>query len=120
MDGWVEHEIAGCHMRDARLKRRLGEVLRRLAEQPEQSIPAACQSWAQTQAAYRFLDNDHVSPEDILEGHGRATLARIAAEPVETPELAQRLIDWYCAQRLGQDGHRQGRDPGLHGRGQGR
>jgi hypothetical protein len=62
MDGWVEHEIAGCHMRDARLKRRLGEVLRRLAEQPEQSIPAACQSWAQTQAAYRFLDNDHVSP----------------------------------------------------------
>ena len=83
MDRWVEREVAGCHhLRDARLKKRLGEVLSRLAEQPTQSIPAACQGWAETQAVYRFLDNEHVSPEDIFEGHGRATLERIAAEPV--------------------------------------
>jgi hypothetical protein len=82
MDRWVEREIAGCHLRDARLKQRLGEVLSRLAEQPTQSIPAACQSWAETQAAYRFFENERVSPEDILEGHGRATLARCATEPV--------------------------------------
>jgi hypothetical protein len=82
MEGWAEHEVAGCHMADARLKKRLGEVLTRLAEQPDRSIPAACQSWAETQAAYRFLDNAHVTAEDILEGHGRATLERIRVEPV--------------------------------------
>lgn len=83
MDQWVEREVAGCsHMRDARLKKRLGEVLTRLAEQPTQSIPSACHGWAETQAAYRFFDNERVAPEDILEGHGRATLERVAAEPV--------------------------------------
>ena len=82
MDRWVEREVAGCHMRDARLKKRLGEVLSRLAEQPTQSIPSACQSWAETQAAYRFFENERVSPEEILEGHGRATLERCAREPV--------------------------------------
>jgi hypothetical protein len=32
MDGWAEREVAGCHMSDGRLKKRLGEVLTRLAD----------------------------------------------------------------------------------------
>ncbi len=32
-------------------------------------IPLACQDWANTKAAYRFLSNDDVSERAILAGH---------------------------------------------------
>ena len=44
-----------------------------------ESIPFACQDWANTQAAYRFLANDSVSENDILEGHFQSTAHRFAA-----------------------------------------
>jgi hypothetical protein len=60
----------------------LVQLLERLSAQPTQSIPAACRGWAETQAAYRFLHNERVEAVDILDGHSRATLQRIACEPV--------------------------------------
>jgi hypothetical protein len=42
------------------------------------TIPLACQDWASTKAAYRFLDNDRVSEQDILSGHFQATAQRFA------------------------------------------
>jgi hypothetical protein len=57
-------------------------LLERLSAQPTQSIPAACRGWAETQAAYRFLHNERVEAVDILDGHSRATLQRMACEPV--------------------------------------
>lgn len=38
-----------------------------------QTIPLACQDWANTKAAYRFMDNDRVNEQDILSGHFHAT-----------------------------------------------
>lgn len=43
------------------------------------TIPLACGDWAATKAAYRFLDNDRVSEQEILAGHFAATQARFAA-----------------------------------------
>ena len=43
------------------------------------SIPFACQDWANTKAAYRFLDNPKVSEMEILEGHFQSTAERFAA-----------------------------------------
>ncbi len=43
------------------------------------SIPFACQDWANTKAAYRFLDNENVSESEILEGHFQSTAERFAA-----------------------------------------
>jgi hypothetical protein len=55
-----------------------------LIEQTEaavgESIPLACQDWANTKAAYRFFSNERVSEEDILQGHFEATRERVAAE----------------------------------------
>ena len=45
-----------------------------------ESIPLACQDWANTKAAYRFFSNERVSEEDILKGHFEATRERVAAE----------------------------------------
>ena len=47
-----------------------------LAEQPEQSIPLACGSWAATQAAYRFFQNPAVTPTGVVATLAEATLAR--------------------------------------------
>ena len=42
-------------------------------------IPLACQDWASTKAAYRFLSNEAVSEAEILAGHLRSTRGRVAA-----------------------------------------
>jgi hypothetical protein len=52
------------------------------ALQPTASIPQACGSWAKTKAAYRFLDHDGITPEDILTAHVQATVQRAAAHPL--------------------------------------
>ena len=50
------------------------------SEHPAQSIPSAHEAqWHQAKAAYRFLDNDAVDPQEILAAHRRATLHRIDA-----------------------------------------
>jgi hypothetical protein len=79
---WAVAEVAEGELCDRRLQRRLVQLLERLSERPTASIPAACRGWAETQAAYRFLSNERVEAVDILGGHSRATLQRIACEPV--------------------------------------
>jgi Transposase DNA-binding/Transposase DDE domain len=44
-----------------------------------QTLPLACQDWANTKAAYRFMDNDRVSEQDILSGHFKATAQRFSS-----------------------------------------
>jgi len=79
MDVWVEHELDGCHFPDQRLRSRMGILLGRLSEKVGNSLPTACQDWAATKAAYRFLDNDRVSEQEILAGHFQATCERFAS-----------------------------------------
>ena len=82
MDSWTEKETAGSRIRDKRLQSRLKKLLERLSKDPEESIPAAMEGWSETLAAYRFLDNDKVDYEGILEGHRQATEQRISKEAV--------------------------------------
>ena len=60
MDVWVEGELDGCDFPDQRLKDRLGTLLSDLGRRIGGTIPAACQDWAATKAAYRFLSNPRV------------------------------------------------------------
>jgi hypothetical protein len=76
---WLDHEVAGSNFQDGRLAARFRTLLDRLWRSVGQSIPLACQDWAQTKAAYRFLSNDRVSEHDILSGHFEATCARFQA-----------------------------------------
>ena len=76
---WFNDELAGCDFGDQRLNKRL----RTLAEQIEgamgDSIPLACQDWANTKAAYRFLSNNRVCEADIFAGHFQSTCSRSEA-----------------------------------------
>lgn len=76
---WIDQELAGCAFKDKRLGKRLRTLLGQLTDGVGQSLPLACQDWASTKAAYRFLDNGRVSESEILAGHFRATQERFAA-----------------------------------------
>ena len=70
---WVDREVAGCEFKDARLGKRFRKLLEQIGSAMGQSIPLACQDWANTKAAYRFFSNDRVSEADILAGHFQST-----------------------------------------------
>ena len=68
-------------MGDARLNKRSVTLLDRLADKPTTSIPHACNRWAETQAAYRFLAQEDIGWEDILSPHFSCTQQRMRGWP---------------------------------------
>src|SRR5579885_2847316 len=79
---WARQEMGTANFGDERLRRRAEIVLGSLARCPEGSVPAACQGWAETQAAYRLFSNENVTGERVLEPHRDATLERMQEFPV--------------------------------------
>ena len=63
---------------DKRLGERLQTMLKQLAGAIGAPIPMACQDWASTKAAYRFLSNGFVNEGEKLAGRFQATQARAA------------------------------------------
>ena len=76
---WVAGETAGCKFRDARLGKRLSNLLQTLADGVGRTVPLACEDWANTKAAYRFFDNDRVDEQAILAGHFQTSRDRAQA-----------------------------------------
>ena len=75
-------ELEGIDLGHERRNQRSKALLETLAVNPEASINAACHGWADTQAAYRFFDNDNVCPDEILRPHAQATIGRANDHPV--------------------------------------
>lgn len=78
---WAQDEMKTAHLEDRRLNQRLTQLLSDLGQRPTASIPAACGGYNETVAAYRFFDNDHVTPQAILQPHYHATRLRLPAHP---------------------------------------
>jgi Transposase DNA-binding len=76
IDHWTAREVDETAFKDLRLGRRFGQLLRQVGDGMGESIPFACQDWANTKAAYRFFANDRVEEYEILSGHFAATRAR--------------------------------------------
>jgi hypothetical protein len=74
---WIEDELRGIDLGDKRLNRRCGQILERLAADPQASINGACRGWAETHAAYQFFNHDAVDEFQILAPHRHATLERM-------------------------------------------
>ena len=74
---WIEAELGGANMGDARLTARLLEMTGMFYAKPTANIPQACATAMATKAAYRFLDNEKVGWQAILEPHYAATEARV-------------------------------------------
>src|SRR5512147_2558842 len=80
-DAWFDRELADCTFADERLGKRLRRLLERIEGAMGESIPLACQDWANTKAAYRFFANGRGSEEEILAGHFQSTRSRFATSP---------------------------------------
>jgi hypothetical protein len=76
---WTEREVDEGAFKDVRLGRRCAGLLKQIGDAMGESIPYACQDWANTKAAYRFLSNARVDEAEILRGHFAATRARCDA-----------------------------------------
>jgi hypothetical protein len=74
---WAAEEFGGIGLGDERLNKRAVRLVERLAASPTASIPTACGGWAETQAAYRFLAQEDLGWESILEPHWTRTLERM-------------------------------------------
>ena len=79
---WAEQELGDASLGDARLSRRLVKLATRLAESPSASIPQACRGWAEMRAAYRFLAQDKLDWQDMLQPHWDASAQRMREHPV--------------------------------------
>ena len=79
---WTDHEFADLDLGDSRLNKRAKVLMERFSASPEASIPAACDGWSETVAAYRFLRNTDVDWRDILAPHWARTEERMRAHPV--------------------------------------
>jgi hypothetical protein len=74
-------EMSGAEFGDARLSKRLGKIVATVQEAPDKSFPSLFDDTG-LEGAYRFFNNDEVTPERILEPHAIATLGRMADEAV--------------------------------------
>jgi len=73
---WAEEEFGRCRL-STPLTTRLMTMARDFWARPMADIPEACQSVSKMQAAYRFLANDDVEFETLLQPHYAATEERI-------------------------------------------
>jgi hypothetical protein len=74
---WAQEEFGRCRL-SAPLTQRLMTMARDFWARPMADIPEACQSVSKMQAAYRFLANDDVEFETLLQPHYAATEQRIS------------------------------------------
>jgi len=106
MDGttgaWFDRELAGCSFADERLNKRLRKLLERMDGAMGESLPLACQDWANTKAAYRFFSNDRINEAAILAGHFQSTRGRFAA--ADGPILVLQDTTEFSYQRARPDG----------------
>jgi len=80
MQRWVEIELAGADLGDARRERRLRTLVSQLSRNPQGTFNHACPSAAHKKAAYRFCDNGRVEPQQVLGSHIDRTWRRMAAD----------------------------------------
>jgi len=72
----VADEFATACLGDARLAKRLLQVSQSCSAAPDRSFPDIAGTVAELEGLYRFMSNDRVVPEEILEAHARETVTR--------------------------------------------
>jgi len=98
---WVEQETTGCEFGDRRLDKRFARLVEDLWRNVGQPIPYACQDWANTKAAYRFLSNDKVNEADILSGHSSSTYFAQKSDPSDgNTRKIGRFSDFFVVARF--------------------
>src|SRR6266700_2091061 len=70
---WAVETFGTADLGDLRRTDRLVKMATAIAENPSASLPESMRDWAETLAAYRFLDNEAVTHEQIMLPHWMTT-----------------------------------------------
>ena len=81
-ESWAVEEFAQVDLKDVRLNRRCQKVADTLGQQPTAPINQASEDWADSKAAYRFMDNSKVAPDKVLSPHVQRTVERMKGQAV--------------------------------------
>lgn len=79
---WAEDEFSNVDLSDKRLNKRLIKLCASIADCPESPINQVCADWAETKAAYRFFNNEHVQADKIIKAHSHKTIERAKKQDV--------------------------------------
>jgi hypothetical protein len=105
---WAVNEFADTELGDERRMKRVIELATALAQHPTASLPEACGTGAMLKAAYRFLSNDAIEPQDLLHSHIEATYSRPSQVPLVLAVQDTTEVDWTshpATKGLGPLGH---------------
>src|SRR5579863_2852398 len=72
----VSSVFDGARLGDPRRSQRLRETVRKLAQYPDATLPQALGSDAALEGAYRLVNNERVSFEELNAGHAEVTAKR--------------------------------------------
>src|SRR5258708_33143733 len=109
---WAERTFGDVQLHDLRRTRRAVEAASRLAETPLGSLPAQMQTWKETKALYRWLDEPDVTFAALMQPHFQQTREQATSSPVVL--LVQDTTDIDLSHRhkisgVGQIGNERGR-----------
>ena len=109
---WAERTFGGVQLHDMRRTRRAVKAATNLAENPLGSLPAQMQTWKETKALYRLLDEPDVTFATLMQPHLHQTREQATGEDVVL--LVQDTTDIDLSHRrkisgVGQIGNERGR-----------
>ncbi len=87
-------EFGGAALGDTRRTDRLVRLATGLGSRPPASLPQACDDPAELKAAYRFFQNEDITPAAMLDSHVQATVERLAAVPLVLAVQDTTEISW--------------------------
>jgi hypothetical protein len=79
---WAKRTFGASKLRDIRRTARAVKVATRMAENASASLPAQMQTWKETMALYRLLDEADVTFEALMQPHWQQTREQMATQPV--------------------------------------
>jgi hypothetical protein len=70
---WAEQQFGACDLGHVRRTRRLVKFASQVAADPDSTTPQQTEKWSDLKAAYRLIDNDHVTFDAIGQCHWQQT-----------------------------------------------
>src|SRR5216683_1231958 len=109
---WAERTFGDVQLHDMRRTRRAVQAASNLAENPLGSLPAQMQTWRETKALYRLLDEPDVSFAALMQPHLHQTREQATSAPVVLMVQDTTAIDLSHRRKIsgvGQIGNERGR-----------
>jgi Transposase DNA-binding len=79
---WARKTFGSAKLKDIRRTGRAVKAAARMAENPAASLPAQLQTWKETMALYRLLDEEDVTFDALMQPHWQQTREQIKTHPV--------------------------------------